>query len=45
MVFPGFKEQIFFQTVADDDIMDAPAFQLADDRIGVVVPFREQQLF
>lgn len=45
VVFPGFKEQIIFQTVVDDDIMDAPAFQVADDRIGVVISLWKQKPF
>ena len=45
VVFPGLKEQIILQTVADDDIMDAPAFEIMNHSIRIAVPFREQQLF
>ena len=45
VVFPGFKEQIIFQTLADDDIMDAPVFEIMNHSIRIAVPFREQQLF
>ena len=45
VVFPGFKEQIIFQTVVDDDIMDAPAFEIMNYSTRIAVPFREQQLF
>ena len=45
VVFPGFKEQIVFQAVADDDIMDAPAFKIINHSIRISVPFREHQLF
>ena len=45
VVFPGFKEQVVFQTVADNNVMDAAAFQIADHGVRVAVPLREQQLF
>lgn len=45
VVFSGFKEKVVFHAVAENDIMDAPAFQVADDRIGVAVPLREQKSF
>ena len=45
VVFPGFKEQIIFQTVADDNVMDAAAFQIADHGVRVAVSLREQQPF
>lgn len=45
MVFPGFKEKVVFHAVAENDIMDAPAFQVADDRIGVVISLRKQKPF
>ena len=45
VVFPGFKEQIIFQTVADNDVVDTAAFQIAEHGVRVAVPLREQQPF
>ena len=36
VVFSGFKEQIIFQTVVDDDIMDAPAFEIMKSFQGLL---------
>ena len=41
VVFPGFKEQIVFQAVADNNVMDATVFQIAGHGIRVTVPFGE----
>ena len=45
VVFPGFKEQIIFQTVADNDVVDTAAFQIAEHGVRVAVPLRGAAAF